>query len=124
ILVFVRKAEEKDSIGLDAGLYYYDLATKQSRHISSGKGTYKNITFDDASAQLAFTADKSPEKSLQKAFDLYYYAPGQDSAIIIASRTTQGVPQGWHVSGAGDVRFSSTGEKLFFGIAPIPRVKD
>src|SRR5690606_30414254 len=80
-LVYVRKAEEKDSIGADAGLYYYDFASKQSRHISRGTGRYKNITFDDVSAQLAFTADKSPEKSLRKAFDLYYYTPGQDSAI-------------------------------------------
>lgn len=124
VLVYVRKAEEKDSIGADAGLYYYDFATRQTQHISSGKGTYKNITFDDAGAQLAFTADKGPEKSLQKAYDLYYYVPGQDSAIIIASRTTNGMPQGWYVGGEGDVRFSKNGEKLFFGIAPIPRVKD
>src|SRR5690606_4152895 len=93
VLVYVRKAKEKDSIGADAGLYYYDFATRQARHISSGKGTYKNITFDDAAVQLAFTADKGPEKSLQKAYDLYYYVPGQDSAIIIASRTTNGMPQ-------------------------------
>lgn len=123
-LVYVTKAEEKDSIGADAGVYYYDFATRQARHISRGTGTYKNITFDDASAQLAFTADKSPEKSLQKAFKLYYYTPGQDSAIVLASRTTSGIPQAWHVSGEGDVQFSKNGEKLFFGIAPIPPVKD
>src|SRR5690606_26030730 len=54
----------------------------------------------------------------------YYYTPGQDSAIIIASRTTNGVPDGWYISGDGAIRFSKNGEKLFFGIAPIPRVKD
>ena len=123
-LAYVRTAADKDSIGADAGLYYYDLATGQSRHISRGKGTYNNIAFDEESAQLTFTADKSPTKSLQKAFDLYYYTPGQDSAVVIASRTTRGVPQGWYVSGNGDVRFSKNGEKLFFGLAPIPRVKD
>src|SRR5690606_26106633 len=105
VLIYVRKAKEKDSIGADAGLYYHDFATGQSRHISRGKGTYKNITFDEATAQLAFTADKSPEKSLQKAFDLYYYTPGQDSAIIIATRNTNGVPQGWYVSGESSIRF-------------------
>jgi len=123
-LVYVRKAEEKDSVGADAGIYYYDLAARQSRHISSGRGDYKNITFDDAATQLAFTADKGPGKSLQKAFKLYYFAPGQDSAIVISSRTTNGMPEGWHVSGDGDIRFSKNGEKLFFGIAPVPRVKD
>ncbi|SEK97392.1 alpha/beta hydrolase family protein [Parapedobacter koreensis] len=123
-LVYVRTAAEKDSIGADAGLYYYDLATKESRHISHGKGEYKNIAFDEAASQLAFTADKSPEKSLQKAFSLYYYTQGQDTAIIIADRHTNGVPQQWNVSGEGNVRFSKNGEKLFFGIAPIPAVKD
>ncbi len=120
-LVFVRDAAEKDSIGADAGLYYYDLATKQSRPISHGKGVYKNIAFDESASQLAFTADKSPEKSLRKAFELYYYAPDRDTAVTIAH---VGIPQNWCVSGDGDVRFSKNGEKLFFGIAPIPPVKD
>lgn len=123
-LVFVRNAAEKDSIGADAGLYYYDLATNQSRHISRGKGVYKNIAFDESALQLAFTADKSPEKSLQKAFKLYYFTSSQDTAIVIADAQTNGVPPNWYVSGDGDVRFSKNGEKLFFGIAPIPRVKD
>lgn len=123
-LAFVRVPEEKDSIGADAGLYYYPLQSSQPRQISRGKGTYKNIAFDDNGTQLAFTADKSPEKSLQKHFNLYYYTPDQDTAIIIVHRTTNGIPSQWDISGNGDVRFSKNGEKLFFGIAPIPPVKD
>jgi len=123
-LVFSRKAREKDSVAADAGLYYYDFAEKTARHISKGKGKYKNITFDETASQLAFTADKSPEKSLIEDVSLYYYTPDQDTAIVIAHRTTNGVPQGWQVSGDGSVRFSKNGDKLFFGIAPIPPVKD
>lgn len=123
-LVFVRDAAEKDSIGADAGLYYFDPATRKSRHISRGKGTYKNIAFDESATQLAFTADKSPEKSLQKAFNLYYYTPAQDTALIIANARTKGIPANWYISGDGDVRFSKNGNKLFFGIAPIPPIKD
>lgn len=120
-LVFVRDAAEKDSIGTDAGLYYYDLLTHESRPISRGKGVYKNIAFDESASQLAFTADKSPEKSLRKAFKLYYYTTDRDTAITIVR---VGIPQNWGVSGDGDVRFSKNGEKLFFGIAPIPPIKD
>ena len=123
-LVFVRTAAEKDSIGADAGLYYYDLVSDAAHHISRGKGVYKNIAFDESTSQLAFTADKSPEKSLQKAFKLYYYTPAQDTAIVIADAYTNGVPSNWYISGDGDVRFSKNGKKLFFGIAPVPRVKD
>ena len=123
-LAFVREAAEKDSIAADAGLYVFDVATRSARHISRGKGVYKNIVFDDAAVQLAFTADKSPEKSLQKNFKLYYFAPEQDSALIIADKHTHGVPNNWYISGDGEVRFSKSGTKLFFGLAPVPRVKD
>ncbi len=123
-LVYVRPAEEKDSIGKDAGVYYYQLETGESRHITRGKGEYKHIAFDESGSQIAFTADKSPEKSLRKAFKLYYYVPGQDTATAIADERTNGVPAHWYISGDGNVRFSKNGEKLFFGIAPIPPVKD
>lgn len=124
VLAFVRTAEEKDSVGADAGLYHYDLTTKTSKHISRGKGEYKNISFDETASQLAFTADKSPEKSLQKTFQLYYYTTSEDTARVIAHPTTAGVPHGWSVSGDGQVRFSKNGEKLFFGICPTPSIKD
>ncbi|SFC70977.1 Prolyl oligopeptidase family protein [Parapedobacter composti] len=123
-LAFTRKAKEKDSVGADAGLYYYDLLAEAPKHISRGKGEYKQITFDESAKQLAFVADKSPVKSLRKTYNLYYYTAAQDSAIIIAHPDTHGVPQGWHISGEGSVRFSKSGDKLFFGIAPIPPVKD
>ena len=124
VLVFVRDAAEKDTIGTDAGLYYYDLATHTSHHISKGKGSYKNMAFDESASQLAFVADKSAEKSLQKTFNLYYYVPGRDTATVIAQAHTPGIPSNWSVSGDGEIRFSKNGEKLFFGIAPIPPVKD
>ncbi len=124
LLVYVRKEADKDSIGADAGVYAYNLLTQENRHLKSGKGTYKNITLDETGTQIAFTADYSPEKSLSTAFELYYYTSGQDSATSLVRTGSRGVPQAWHVSGDGNVRFSKNGEKLFFGIAPIPPVKD
>lgn len=124
LLVYVRKEAEKDSIGADAGVYVYNLLTKEDRHLNGGKGTYKNIAIDESASQIAFTADKSPEKSLTKNFQLYYYTPGQDSATVLVGSNSRGVPQDWYVSGEGSVRFSKNGEKLFFGLAPIPPVKD
>lgn len=123
-LVYTRKAEEKDSIGVDAGLYLHDPGTGESKHISHGKGSYTNILFDETGNQLAFTADKSPEKALLKAFRLYYYTPDLDTAVIIAHDKTTGIPANWYISGEGNLKFSKSGEKLFFGLAPVPAVKD
>lgn len=122
-LVFNKKTEEKDSSGVD-GLYIYDIAKKNLKKISNGKGTYKNITFDDQSHQLAFLADKSPSKNQIKDFKLYYYTPALDTAKIIADKLTPNVPKDWYVSGDGNVSFNASGQNIFFGLAPIPAIKD
>src|SRR5690606_6674768 len=124
-LAFVRETGEQDTIGAATGMYYYDLANRTAHPISSGKGKYKNIAFDESGSQLAFTADKSPKKSIKEAFKLYYYETEHaDTAREIANAHLPGMPHNWSISGNGTVRFSKNGEKLFFGIAPIPPVKD
>lgn len=122
-LLYTVKGESKDSLQ-EAGLYIYDLQKKLSKKISNGKGTYKNYKFDDLSNQLTFLADKSPEKSLQKDFKLYYYSPQQDSAIVLVDQSISGMPNNWTVSGDGSLTFSKNSKRLFFGLAPIPKVKD
>ena len=122
-LVFNKKTDDKDSSGID-GLYLYDLGKQILKKISNGKGVYKNITFDDASKQLSFLADKSPNKALQKDFKLYLYTIGQDSAQIIVGQNTKGMPTTWYVSGDGQVTFDANSDRIFFGLAPIPPSKD
>lgn len=124
LLIYIRKEAEKDSIGIDAGVYVYNLTTQENTHLNGGIGTYKNIAIDESATQIAFTADKSPKKSLTKNFQLYYYTLGQDSATVIAKTGSPGVPQHWYISGEGNIRFNKNGDKLFFCLAPIPPVKD
>lgn len=124
LLYFTQKAHAEDSISADAGLYTYELANQRLKHISKGKGDYRNITFDENGKQLAFTAYKGSEKSLTKLFSLYYYNTSADTAIVLADTNAIGIPTNWAVSGNGEIRFSDNGEKLFFGLAPIPAVKD
>ena len=122
-LVFNKKTGEKDSSGVD-GLYLYDIVKKEIKKISHGKGVYKNFTFDDKNHQLAFLADKSPVKNPTKDFKLYYYTPALDTAKIIADKNTANIPKDWYVSGDGSLTFNGSGKKIFFGLAPIPAVKD
>lgn len=123
-LVLTKKGEDKDSVANDAGVYLYDLSSRALKKISNGKGAYKQFTFDDNQVQLSFLADKSDEKALLKDFQLYYYTPQLDTAIVLADQQTSGVPQNWYISGDGQINFSANGGKLYFGIAPIPLVKD
>lgn len=123
-IVFSKKTDSKDSLSKESGVYLYEIATKKLKKISNGKGSYKNFKFDESGNQLAYLGNLSNEKALLKNYNLYYYTNGADTAQFIATKTSNGIPKNWSVSGDGDIRFSKNGEKLFFGIAPIPRVKD
>lgn len=122
-LVFTKKNSGKDSTNI-SGLYIYDLKNKKEQKISNGKGTYKSIHFDDASKRLVFLADKSPEKSLTKDFKVYNFNWQSDTASIILDKESSGVPQNWYISGDANLSFNEQGNKLFLGLAPIPKVKD
>lgn len=124
-VVFTRKPEEKDSLGITGGVFRYHIPNRQLAHLISGKGTFKSFTFDETGEKLVFLADRSPEKALQKDFSIYYHTgTSTDSAKVLVSAYSPGVPQKWHVSGEGNLRFSKNGEKLYLGLAPVPPVKD
>ncbi|MEO6522118.1 MAG: prolyl oligopeptidase family serine peptidase [Mucilaginibacter sp.] len=113
--------KEKDT---KPGVYIYDVEKDEAKLISNGHGTYRNLTFDDEGKQLAFTAEKSPEKALVKPYKLYYYDVTKDTAQIIAGPKSAGMLNKWAVSGDGKVYFSKNGSSLFFGTAPIPKPID
>ena len=109
---------------VQSGVYIYDVDKDAVKAISSGRGTYKNLVFDETAKQLAFTAEKNPEKAPVKPFKLYYYNTSKDSATVIAGPGMAGITQRWSVSGDGRVYFSKSGNNLFFGTAPIPKPAD
>jgi dienelactone hydrolase len=114
----------KKSKDVKSGLFIYDIEKDTLKAVSMGRGNYRNITFDDAAKQLAFTAEKNPEKAQVKPFKLYYYQMGKDSAEVVAAPNSAGMPAKWAVSGDGRVYFSKNGSNLFFGTAPIPKPAD
>ncbi|QDA58746.1 S9 family peptidase [Hymenobacter jejuensis] len=114
----------KNSKTIKSGLYVYDLASGDVKLISSGKGVYKNLAFDDAGKQLAFAAEKHPEKALVKPFSLYYSDFGADSARVLVQPGAKVLKTGWSPSGFGKIIFSESGDKLFFGTAPDPIPQD
>lgn len=123
LLAFAVTAPKK-SKNIKSAFYVYNVAKDELKDISNGRGTYKNIAFDETAKQVAFTAEKNPEKALVKPFKLYYYTIGTDSAKVIAAPGSDGMPAKWAVSGDGRVYFSKSGGKLFFGTAPIPKPAD
>lgn len=122
-LLYVSTGIKKDS-SLTPGVYVYDIKAGQAKLLTTGKGIFKNLTFDEKATQLAFTGNKSPEKASVKVHDLYYFDFKTDSAKIIAGENTIGMPAKSSVSENGKLFFSKNGSRLFLGTAPIPTAKD
>ncbi len=85
----------------------------------------RNLRFDEAGEQLAFVAEvDSSAKALQKFYKLYYHKTGMDEAKLIADRNSQGKTAGWAISENAPPRFSKSGKRLMFGVAPVLPLKD
>ncbi|MGC4099844.1 alpha/beta hydrolase family protein [Ferruginibacter sp.] len=85
----------------------------------------KNYVLDETGNQLAFVAERdSVTKALTKFYKLWYFRPGQDSAVIVAHKNSIGMKLGTSVSENANLLFSKDGKKLFFGTASIKAPKD
>jgi dipeptidyl aminopeptidase/acylaminoacyl peptidase len=103
----------------------YDLQNNKLDTIMKGFGDAKNFAFDEEGTQLSFVAERdSAIKALQKFYKLWYHTKGKDTAIILAHKNSNGIPNGFTVSENGELKFSKDGKKLFFGTAPIVAAKD
>ncbi|TAD91284.1 MAG: S9 family peptidase, partial [Bacteroidetes bacterium] len=75
--------------------------------------------------QVSFVAERdSSTKALQKFYKLYHHKAGADSAMVIAHRSSPGKIDTWQISPDADISFSKTGQRLFFGVAPVGLPKD
>ncbi|WP_238430033.1 alpha/beta hydrolase family protein [Chitinophaga agri] len=116
-------ADKKDSLSRGAVLLW-QITNGKKDTLSRGTAQRKQFTFDEKGTQLAWCSSRDSVKALQHFYSLYYYRTGQDTAKIIADRTTKAFPDNWSVSPDGKAWFSENGERLFFGTAPIQPARD
>lgn len=120
---------ETGKIGRDsaarAQLWLIDVATGRVDTIARGINDARNLRFDEQGDQLAFVAEKdSSARALQKFYKLYYYKTGMEAAKLIADRSSAGKKADWTISENASPRFSKSGSRLFFGVAPVLPLKD
>lgn len=93
--------------------------------ILTGFNDARSFALDESGNQISFVAERdSSKKESQKFYKLFYYKNGTDSALQLADRFTNGIPAKWTISEAGTINFSKSGNRLFFGTAPILPPKD
>jgi dipeptidyl aminopeptidase/acylaminoacyl peptidase len=115
---------DKDSLAKAAVIMVYTSDGKVDT-IARKINDARNMRFDEAGEQLAFVAEvDSSAKALQKFYKLYYYKTGMDAAKLIVDRSSQGKKAGWTISENAAPRFSKSGKRLMFGVAPVLPLKD
>lgn len=102
-----------------------ELATGRTTVLSRGGNEFKNFAFSEEGDLVAYVAERDAKpKDLQKFYKVWYYKAGMDSAVLLADKNTVGMKLGMTISEFGNLSFSKTGKRLFFGTAPIQPPKD
>ena len=132
-LVIETTKNVKDSLS-KAAVLMVDLERMKTDTILNGGNDFKNFAMTDDGSQLAFVAERdSKPKDLQKFYKLWYYKEarpddpvgrGMDSAIVMADKNSVGMKLGMTISEFGNINFSKSGKRVFFGTAPIQPPKD
>ena len=123
LLIKVAKSS-RDSLSFN-GVVLYDLAKETKDTLAKGGNDFKGFAFSEDGSKAAFVAERdSNTKALQKFYQLYVYTNGEDSANLLVDKSTVGMTLGMTVSEHSNVSFSKSGNRLFFGTAPIGRPKD
>ncbi|MEQ9105562.1 MAG: prolyl oligopeptidase family serine peptidase [Rhodothermales bacterium] len=101
--------------GAGDGLHVWEAGATAPETLLDGAGRYTSITFGERSDRFAFLSDRDSWPAELPVQALYVVVDG-------ALRTVPGhaLPEGWGISEHGNVRFSHSGERLFFGTAPRP----
>ncbi|MFP4488628.1 MAG: hypothetical protein ACLFN1_04930, partial [Bacteroidales bacterium] len=94
----------------------FNTGKEESQEIFRGEGSLKNMVVykDGSQVSFVYTSDTSDVK----VYDLYLWNGGE--SVVVLNATTAGMPEGWSVSENGNLSFSDSGERLFFGTAEKP----
>ena len=98
------------------GVYVRAPGQPTQTAIMTGKGDYRDLTFDRAGSRVAFTSDRDDYASKTPKFTLYYAALKDAKPVTVATAGTLGPDL--LVADYGRVAFSRSGTALEFGVAP------
>ncbi len=115
---------EKNDSADTRKVLFFDLKNGTKKQISGEKMEYKSFSFDEPGTQLVYIATKDTSKTEQKVFDVRYFKNTMDSAIVLASETSKGLPENWIFNENSRPSFSKNGERILIGAAPKQMPKD
>jgi hypothetical protein len=113
-----KKDSTKESIQI------LDLSSFLTKTIHNNYTDAKGFTWDEDGNQLAFVATTDSAKAIQKFYELFYYKSSYEIVEKLADKNTKGINESWTISENGNISFSKSGKRLFFGTSKILPPKD
>ncbi|MDR2118735.1 MAG: prolyl oligopeptidase family serine peptidase [Tannerellaceae bacterium] len=111
-----------DSTQSAPGLYVCQPEKQTHTPIWKGSGAFRQLVSDETGHKLAFLYTPDPDSVATNL--ALYLSEAHATAIKIAERTADFMPERHVISEHGKLNFSRQAARLFFGIAPWPREKD
>jgi len=103
-----------------AGVRAFRPEEATPRTLAAGEGRYLQLATDDDGRRAAFLTDRDDREADEPSFSLYYAGPDDGEATRRVAPGAPGLPDGWAPGRHGDLAFSPSGERLYFGSAPLP----
>lgn len=123
-LLFEQATDPADSLSTRR-VVLYDLKTGRPVTLSKGGNEFKNFAMSEDGSQVAYVAERdAKQRDLVKFYKLWHYKEGMDTAEWIVDKNSTGMKLGMTVSEHGNISFSKSGRRLFFGSAPVPVPRD
>ncbi len=123
-LLFEQAQNPADSLSMRR-IVYLDLKTGKEQVISKGGNDFKNFAISEDGSQVAYVAERDARpKDPARFYKLWYYREGMDSSEQIVDKNSIGMRLGMTVSEYGNISFSKSGRRLFFGSGPVPVPRD
>lgn len=100
------------------GMYLRTMATGVVKTLATGRGNYRDFTFDRTQQQFAFTSDHDDFGKPNARATLFLGTMKSGSAAAVVS--TAALPKDMHLADNAGISFTRNGGALQFNIAPPP----
>ncbi len=120
VLAFTTTGADKES---NAGVYVLEVETGELMAVHEAKkAKYSQLTLSESGKHLAFIADTDTTKVQIRPNELFHWSSGMDQAekLVDGTSTRNGLRPSAHAS----VSFSKNEDRMYFGLAKPPVVKD
>ncbi|MBT8218699.1 MAG: prolyl oligopeptidase family serine peptidase [Bacteroidia bacterium] len=105
------------------GIYAIDLSNDNQISVFQAKGEFQNMTWNRTGDHFSFIANLDTTDALVPPFELYTWSL-QSKGIAIQVNTSSIRGMDWIIQPKTSLDYSKNGQRLFFGIAPLPVIQD